>query len=119
MFEHRTEYGIQTMCRVLGIARAGYYQWLHKPLSDRAVEDQRLLGLIRQSYDASGRVYGAPRVFLDLREVGESCGRNRVAKIMSNNKIKALRNSYQLVIAGYSSWTRAGKRGETCNTPMK
>jgi len=91
MFEHRTEYGIQTMCRVLGIARAGYYQWLHKPLSDRAVEDQRLLGLIRQSYDASGRVYGAPRVFLDLWEVGESCGRNRVAKIMSNNKIKALR----------------------------
>jgi putative transposase len=79
------------MCRVLGIARAGYYQWLHKPLSDRAVEDQRLLCLIRQSYEASGRVYGAPRVFLDLREVGERCGRNRVAKIMSNHKIKALR----------------------------
>jgi len=91
MFEHRSQYGIKTMCRVLGIARAGYYQWLHKPLSDRAVEDQRLLGLIRQSYDASGRVYGAPRVFLDLREVGECCGRNRVAKIMRNNKIKALR----------------------------
>lgn len=91
MLEHREQFGIKTMCRVLDVARAGYYKWLHKPTSDRAIEDQRLLGLIRQSYESSGGVYGAPRVFLDLREVGESCGKKRVAKIMRNNKIKALR----------------------------
>ncbi len=91
MLEHRNEFGIQTMCRVLKVARAGYYQWLHKPLSDRTIEDQRLLGLIRASYDGSGGVYGAPRVYQDLREVGEGCGKNRVARIMKCNKIKALR----------------------------
>lgn len=79
------------MCRVLRVARSGYYQWLHKPLSDRAIEDQRLLGLIRDSYVASGGVYGSPRIFLDLREVGEGCGKNRVARLMKINKIKALR----------------------------
>jgi putative transposase len=79
------------MCRVLRIARSGFYQWLHKPLSDRAIEDQRLLSLIRASYAASGGVYGAPRVFLDLREVGETCGKHRVARIMRTNKIRALR----------------------------
>lgn len=62
-----------------------------KPLSDRAIEDTRLLQLIRASYAASGGVYGARRVFLDLREMGENCGKNRVAKIMRANKIKALR----------------------------
>jgi putative transposase len=36
---------------------------LRKPLSDRAVEDQRLLGLIRASYTASHGVYVAPRIF--------------------------------------------------------
>ena len=79
------------MCRVLNVARAGYYKWLHKPLSDRAIEDQRLLGLIRDSYSASGGVYGAPRVFQDLREVGEGCGKHRVARIMRRHRIKALR----------------------------
>ncbi len=79
------------MCRVLGVARSGYYDWIARPLSDHAIEDQRLLILIRNSYAASGGVYGAPRVFLDLRETGELCGRNRVARIMRVNKIKALR----------------------------
>ena len=80
-----------TLCRVLGVSRSGFYQWLSKPLSDRAIEDQRLLGLIRASYTASGGVYGAPRVFLDLREAGETCGKHRVARIMRVNKIRALR----------------------------
>ena len=39
------------MCRVLKIARAGYYAWLHKPESGRTIEDKRLLQLIRSSYD--------------------------------------------------------------------
>ena len=30
------------MCRVLKIARAGYYAWLHEPESGRTVEDKRL-----------------------------------------------------------------------------
>ena len=79
------------MCRVLRVWRIGFYQWLHKPLSDRAIEDRRLLALIRASYAASGGVYGAPRVFEDLREAGEACGKNRVARIMRLHKIKALR----------------------------
>jgi len=79
------------MCRVLRVWRSGFYQWLHKPLSDRAIEDRRLLALIRASYAASGGVYGAPRVFQDLREAGEACGKNRVARIMRLHKIKALR----------------------------
>jgi len=79
------------MCRVLKVARSGFYQWLHKPMSDRSIEDERLLGLIRASYAASGGVYGAPRVFADLREVGERCGRHRVARLMRQHKIRALR----------------------------
>jgi putative transposase len=79
------------MCRVLQVTRSGFYAWLHQPLSDRALEDQRLLTLIRDSYAASSGVYGSPRVFLDLREAGERCGKHRVARIMRERKIKALR----------------------------
>ena len=31
------------MCRVLRVHRSGYYAWLKKPKSDRALEDERLL----------------------------------------------------------------------------
>lgn len=79
------------MCRVLQVTRAGFYAWLHKPLSDRAIEDERLLDLIRASYAASGGVYGSPRVFADLREAGQRCGKHRVARIMRTHKIRALR----------------------------
>lgn len=60
-------------------------------MSERAHEDERLLPLTRDSYAASGGVYCSPRVFLDLREVGETCGRHRVARLMRTHKIKALR----------------------------
>ena len=76
--EHRHEYKVATMCRVLKVARAGFYAWLHQPDSNRAIEDERLLGLIRDSYIASGGVYGSPRVFADLREAGETCGKHRI-----------------------------------------
>lgn len=89
--EHQRQFRITTMCRVLRMARAGYYQWLQKPMSDRDIEDQRLLGLIRDSYAASSGVYGARRVLGDLREIGEVCGKHRVAKIMREQGIKAVR----------------------------
>ena len=89
--DHRQDYPVATMCRILGANRAGFYAWLHEPLSDRAREDQRLLALIRDSHTASGRVYGSRRVFADLREAGERCGENRVARLMRLHRIKAVR----------------------------
>lgn len=63
--------------------------------------------LIRNSYTASHGVYGARRVFGDLREVGETCGRHRVERIMQTHKIRALRG-YKAPrhIAGQSSLDR-------------
>jgi hypothetical protein len=86
---HRREFDTAVMCRLLDVSRSGFYAWLQNPLSDRAVEDQRLLGLIRAAYTASHGVYGAPRIFLDLREAGETCSKHRVARIMRTNNMKA------------------------------
>jgi putative transposase len=82
-------YDTRMMCRLLGVARSGYYAWLRKPNSDRELEDKRLLRLIRASFEASQGVYGAPRGFLDLREAGETCSKHRVARLMRENNIRA------------------------------
>ncbi|EPJ4165692.1 IS3 family transposase [Citrobacter freundii] len=89
--EHRTVWGVMTMCRVLCVARAGFYAWLHNPVSTRDKDNQRLLTLIRDSYSLSGGVYGYRRVHGDLNEIGETCGKNRVGRIMQLNRIKAVR----------------------------
>lgn len=86
---NQEKYDTKMMCRLLGIARSGYYAWLRKPNSDRELEDKRLLRLIRASFEASQGVYGAPRVFLDLRETGETCSKHRVARLMRENNIRA------------------------------
>lgn len=75
------------MCWVLKIDRAGYYAWLHEPESGRTIEDKRLFQLIRSSYEASYSIYGYRRITLDLKELGESCGPNRVLKIMKNTAL--------------------------------
>jgi putative transposase len=77
------------MCRLLGVARSGYYAWLAKPMCDRAQEDARLIRLIRASFTASQGIYGAPRIFLDLREAGETCSKHRVARLMREHHLRA------------------------------
>ena len=77
------------MCRALGVRHSGYYAWLLQPDSPRAIEDRRLLGLIKQSWLKSGCVYGYRKVHIDLRDLGESCGKGCVERLMHQHSIKA------------------------------
>ena len=78
------------MCRV-NVARAGFCAWLHNPLSARDKDNQRLLTLVRDSCSLSAGVDGYRRVQGDLSVIGETCGKNRVGRIMQRNRIKAVR----------------------------
>ncbi len=80
-----------TMRRVLNVTRAGFCAWLHNPVSARDKDNQRLLTLIRDSYSLSGGVYGYRRVHGAFNEIGETCGKNGVGRIMQLNRIKAVR----------------------------
>jgi putative transposase len=84
-------FDIRTMCRVLGATHSGYYAWLKQPVSQREEDNARLLRLIRASFMASHGIYGSPRVFLDLREAGETCSKHRVARLMRLHKIRPVR----------------------------
>lgn len=86
---HCDRYSVNTLCRVLEISRSGYYDWIKNPVSKKAQEDARLLRLIRASFIASKGIYGAPRVFLDLREAGETCSKHRVARLMRLHGLRA------------------------------
>ena len=105
---NRKQYSVQAQCRILGVAPSGYDEWIQQPQSDHAQEDARLRRLIRASFVASQGVYGAPRVFLDPREAGETCSKRRVARLMRVNRLRA-RHGYRMrrwSVASPPSWSR-------------
>jgi len=79
------------MCRALRVQRSGFYVWLKQPLSDRAIEDKRLLGLIQKFWLESGCSYGYRNITMDMKDHGEACGKNRVYRVMSDAGIQSQR----------------------------
>jgi len=102
----RHQHNVVVLCRVLHVSRSGFYDWRNAPESNRSKEDRRLLGLIKESFEASRGIYGSLRIFCDLRELGETCGKHRVARIMQENKIAAQRG-YKTLRHKYSKPAKA------------
>ncbi len=73
---------ITTMARVLGVSTAGYYAWVCRSPSARAIADAGLLKRIRTVHATSHGTYGAPRVHAELLADGQRHGRKRIARLM-------------------------------------
>ena len=70
------------MCTTLEVSRSGFYAWLRRGESRRSRENRRLTELIREEHERSRRTYGSPRIHAALKARGETCGLNRVARLM-------------------------------------
>lgn len=82
-------YPVRRLCQVMGVHPSGYYAWKVDPASPRCKDDQRLLGLIKQSWLESGGVYGYRKIAHDLRDLGERCGKHRVYRLMKQEGLRA------------------------------
>ena len=83
-------YPVEVLCRVLTVARSGYYAWCRRPLGARAQQNQWLATHIRTCYQASRGRYGSPRIHQDLRAQGLRVGRHRVARLMRLHGLRSL-----------------------------
>jgi putative transposase len=79
---HQADFPVRVMCRVLGLSPSGYYAWLRRPPSARALRDQELTTKIEGIWTDNRKVYGRPRIFADLKERGERVGEKRVGRLM-------------------------------------
>ena len=83
-------YPVGVLCRVLTVARSGFYAWCQRPMSLRAQENQGLVTHIRACYQASRGRYGSPRIHQDLQAQGFRVGRHRVARLMRLHDIRCV-----------------------------
>ena len=82
-------FAVNRMCNLLSVSTSGYYAWRGRPESCRSREDRRLLLLIRSIHQESRGGYGSPRVWYELRFRGESCGLNRVTRLMRQDDLQS------------------------------
>jgi len=89
--QHAQEHRVARMCRVLTVSRSGYYAWLNRLPSKRAIANQSLLVDIQRVHEQSRQNYGADKAWEALNRSGISCGRHRVARLRRENDIVAKR----------------------------
>jgi transposase InsO family protein len=86
---HAEAYPVTVLCRVLGLARSGFYAWQKRPTSAQAAADQQLVAEIKTVFAASRQTYGSPRVHVELQAQGIQCARKRVARLMRETALVA------------------------------
>lgn len=85
----RKEYRVIRLCEVLEVSTSGYYDWLERPESKRHRENRLLTERIKYFHRQSREIYGSPKIVEDLVADGETCGVNRVARLMRESDIKS------------------------------
>ncbi len=90
MKANQADFPVQVMCDVLGVSRSGFYAYLARPPSRRAVEDAALTERLEELHARSRGTYGAPRLHADLREEGVHIGKKRVARLMKEAGIQGI-----------------------------
>jgi putative transposase len=93
---HRGQFGVQPTCRVLTghgvpIAPSTYYAARRRPASARAVRDAWLAAEIKRVFKESGEVYGARKVWLQLRREQIACARCTVERLMRAAGLRGVR----------------------------
>ena len=90
MKDHQDEFAVERMCAVFRVSRSGYYAWLNRKPSKRAVEREILSGEIHKLHDLGKGRYGSPKITMELRDRGFKVSRQRVARLMRAEGIRSV-----------------------------
>jgi putative transposase len=81
--KHKDAYGVEPICAHLPIALSTYYAAKARPPSARALADAELTSQIVRVFKEHYEVYGAEKLWRQLRREGFDVGRDRVARLMA------------------------------------
>ena len=71
------------------VSRSGYYDWLDRPLSTRAIKHKKILALIRETH-RKHPMWGVDPIWAEVKE-SIPCSRGTVHKLMKEHGIKSKR----------------------------
>jgi putative transposase len=80
--DYRSRWGVEPICGALQIAPSSYYAAISRPVSARRRRDEILRGAIRRVWEEHRRVYGADKVWAQLKREGTPVARCTVERLM-------------------------------------
>ncbi len=86
--ERRDVFGVEPICRALGVPVSTHYARRSRKPSRRDLSDVELLARIEAARTGYRRVYGARKTWLELRRRGVDVGRDQVARLMRAHGIE-------------------------------
>jgi len=86
--QRRADFGVELICRTLGVSASAYYERASGRRSAREIDDERLLGVIRAVHKESYEAYGYRRMWKELLRRGELVARCQVQRLMAANAIQ-------------------------------
>ncbi len=86
--ERKADFGVELIGQTIDVSASAYYQRATGQRCARAVEDQRLVGVIRAVHQANYCAYGYRRMWKALRRGGEDVGRGHVQRLMREHDIQ-------------------------------
>ncbi len=82
------EFTVTDLCDTLGVSRSGYYAHVKKPERPRRQRDRELTAVMHEAFVDSGSTYGSPRLVKAAQEKGMPCGKNRMRRLMREQRIR-------------------------------
>jgi|SRR5690625_3602402 len=83
------KYTVVLLCRVIGVSKSGYYDYLKREKKPASNEDKKLLTRIKRIYTINCGTYGAKRISKELKSKGEIVNHKKVARIMREANLKS------------------------------
>ena len=82
--QHRDEFGVESICRVLQVAPSTYYAAKRRAVapSARSLRDGVMMQVLLVLWVANRKVYGAHKLWKAARRAGHDIGRDQVARLM-------------------------------------
>jgi putative transposase len=89
--ERRGAFGVEPICRAIGVAVSTHYARRSRKPSRRALADRELVRQIHAAREGYRRVYGVRKTWRELHRRGIETGRDRVARLMRQEGLEGVR----------------------------
>jgi putative transposase len=80
--QHREKWGVEPICRVLEVAPCSFYAAVCRPPSARDLRDEVLKREVARVFEENYGVYGARKLYRQLRREGFEVGRDQARRLM-------------------------------------
>lgn len=87
----RDVFGVEPICRAVGVPVSTYYARRSRKPSHRAIEDEKLVEQIHAAREGYRSVYGIRKTWKELRRRDVEVGRDHVARLMRQEGLEGVR----------------------------